>query len=214
MVQQLGNVEILLFGAGGVEGQRHEFEMVFRFAEVGRLGVVAFRLISSRSFALCGPFMELHHLAHGRGHTAGIHMAAAASGVGRALAVPRVVLVPKGLAKRTYHGAGLLATIEAARFVHRLPFGGDVGRGLEVVFADVLDFLLEVHQSEREGFRHVLRIVVARSGVGEDGLHTVVGRNDDEAFAVFDIEDVIVSGTALGGHADQLQLDASVFLAE
>ena len=162
------------------------------------------------------PVPELHHLSHGRGSAARKHMTAVADGVDtrRTLAVPRVVLVPDGLAELLDHGARLTAAVEAARLVHGLPFGDDVGRGAEVVFAHILDFLTEAVQGVLETVSHVAGVVLTRSGVGEDGPHAVVAGDDDEAFAVADIEDVIVSDVTVGSHADQIQLDVSVFLTD
>ena len=111
------------------------------------------------------PIPEFHHLAHGRGDAAGIDMAAVAFGVFGTLAVPRIVLVPEGLAERAYYDAGLATVVEAAVLGHRVPFSHDVGRGAEVVVAYVLDFLAERVQGKGKAFRNVLRVVLARGGV-------------------------------------------------
>jgi len=177
---------------------------------------IALRVVGVRTGALCRPLPELHHLSHGGGYAAGVDVAAVARGVFRALAVPGEVLVPEGLAEHVDHGAGLSATVEATRFADAFPFGHDVGRGGDVVLAHVLDFLLEAFQREGKAFRHILRVVGAGGGVGEDGLGAVVARNDDEAFTVLDVEDVVVDGATgdVGGGSDAVELDVSVALSE
>ena len=162
------------------------------------------------------PVPELHHLSHGRGGAARKHMATVAEGVDtrRALAVPRIVLVPDGMAEWLDHGARLTTAVEAARLAHRLPFGNDVGRGGEIVLAHILDFIAEAVEGVLEAICYIVGIIFTRGGIGEDRPHAVITGDDDKAFAVADIKDVIVSGVTVGSHADQIQLDVSVFLAD
>ena len=125
-------------------------------------------------------------------------------------------MVPKRLAERGDHDTGLTATVEAARFAHPFPFGHDVGRCGEVVFADVMDFIAEAVEGELETVGYVVGIVIAFGGVGEDGPHTVVASDDDEAFATFHIKNKIVGAAALkvNGNRNQVELDVGVFLAQ
>ena len=115
----------------------------------------------------------------------------------RALAVPGIVLVPKGLAEWTYHGAGGATFLQAARLVHRFPLIDDVVGGGKVVFAHILDFLAKTVEGECKAFRNVAWVVMACGGIGEDGFHTVVAGHDDKAFTAFDVENVVVDGIAV-----------------
>ena len=167
-----------------------------------------------RTCTLGRPFPEFHHLSHGSSHATGIDIAAAAFWVFGALAVIGEILIPDGLAKRSYHRTGLTASVEAACLAHRLPFSCDVGCGRKVMLTHILDFLAEAIEGELEAFRNIVRIILACGRVGEDGLHAVVASHDDKAFVAVDVEDIKVSATTLqvSGYRDQVQLDVSVFL--
>ena len=213
-MQELCDIKDLFFAACGVECQGHQFEMVFGLAEVSALLGIAFGVEAVRAIATCRPVPEFHHHAHGRGGTAGIDVATATGRVGRTLAVPRIVLVPEGLAERLHHSTGLTSAVEAARRVHRTPFGHDVGRGAEVVVAHVLDLLAESVEGVLEALGHIIRGILTRGGVGKNRSYAVVGGHDDEAFAVADVEDIIVGGVTVGSDADQVQLDVGVLLGD
>ena len=82
------------------------------------------------------------------------------------------------------------------------------------MFAHILDFLAEAVQSVLETICYIVRIILTRSGVSEDGPHAVVASHDDEAFAAFDVEDIIVGAATsqVKGDRDEVQLDVGVFL--
>ena len=202
MMEELRDVKVFLFGAGGVKRQGHQLEMIFRIAEVGELGVVAFRMVRIGSRSLVRPVVELHHLTHGRGDTSSVDMASASLFIFGALAAIGEVLVPDGLAQGTHHRTGLSSLADLTALHHRIPFRYDIGRGRKVMRTHILDLLLEVAQGVGKALGHILGIEPTRGGISQDGFHTVVTRDDDESFAVMDVEHIIVGSTArcIGSH--------------
>ena len=71
---------------------------------------------------------------------------------------------------------------------------------------------METREGEREAVGYIIGVEITLSGIGQDRLHAVVSRYDDEAFAVYDIEDIIVNAATLRVRGDRnaLQLDIGI----
>ena len=105
MMQELSDIEIILFSAQRIQCVRHKLKMIFCLTEVGGLLLVTFRIIGVRTCSDRWPVVEFHHLTHCCGDAACIDTTAAAFLIFRTLAVVRPVLVPDGLAYRSDHRA-------------------------------------------------------------------------------------------------------------
>ena len=158
MMQELGDVEVIFFGAQRIEVVRHELEMVFSLAEVGCLRWVTFWIIGIGAGSLCRPVPEFHHLTHRCGDAACINTTSTSFLVFRTLAVVRPILVPCGLAEWPDYGAVLATLFDPSCLGNRFPLGFDIVGSCDVMLPNILNLFAEAVERELKAVGDVVRV--------------------------------------------------------
>ncbi len=195
-------------GSGARTGQlrRHACPGISRRAEIGAQRAVVGMGVRVRPMACGGMVPVLHHLRHGRGHTA-CHRALAQIAVVRTKIVVILRLVPRSGQQRRYRSV-LRRVVVALQQIHPRPAAlvADALHPPRSEIAIVENLALVVVEPPLDIRGHVLCHERARSAVAQDRQHTVVSRHDDEPLAVAAGKDIKGRVGSRAGDVHQLQI--------
>ena len=196
-------------GSGARTGQlrRHACPGISRRAEIGAQRPVVGMGVRVRPVACGGMVPVLHHLRHGRGHTA-CHRALAQIAVVRTKIVVILRLVPRSGQQRRYRSVLRRVVVAALQQIHPHPatLVADALQPPRSETAIVENLALVVVEPPLDIRGHALRHERARSAVAQDRQHTVVRRHDDEPLAVAAGKDIKGRVGSRAGDVHQLQI--------